>query len=114
MDLEYETTEDVLSTDYEDEAVLVHLESKRCFRLNDTAAAIFRGVAGGLSRREMLARLRESYDVDESTAERELDRVIGELIELRLIRPASSSPLDPGGDDQSEGSGPRGGPGRPV
>ena len=83
----YLPAEDVLSTDYETEGILVHLETKRCFRLNDTAATIYRAVRDGLSRDEIVASMRESYDVDEETAVREVDRLLDELVELRVIRP---------------------------
>lgn len=94
----YETTEDVLSTDYEDEAVIVHLESKRCFRLNDTAAAIWRGIAEGMARSAILARIEEAYDVDRDTAGAEIDRMLDELMERRLIRPTGkgSGPVQAG------------------
>lgn len=94
----YETTEDVLSTDYEDEAVVVHLESKRCFRLNDTAAAIWRALAERLDRGAILERLHDEYEVDSDTAEEELDRLIDELVDRNLIRP-----VGPGSDDGGGG-----------
>ncbi len=84
-DVEFEITKDVLSTDYEDEAVIVHLDSKRCFRLNDTAAAIWRCIAEGMSRDAMVTRLCERYDVDGPTAAREVDKIAEDLIERRLI-----------------------------
>jgi hypothetical protein len=90
MPAAYTITDDVLSTDYEDEAVLVHLDSKRCFRLNDTAAEIWRGIAGGLDRDALVARICDTFEVDEKTAAAETDRLLEDLTARRLIRRAQA------------------------
>lgn len=82
----YAITEDVLSTELDDEAVVVHLDSQRCFRLNDTAAAIWRGLAEGLDRDRIVDRLVERYTVDANGAAAETDRLLGELSARGLIR----------------------------
>jgi hypothetical protein len=89
----YEITDDVLSSHHEGESVLVHLHSKRCFRLNATAAAVWRGLEEGLSREAIVDRLCARFEVDGATAAAEADRLLEELEAARLIR-ASEAAVD--------------------
>lgn len=86
----YVITDDVLSSHYDEESVLVHLHSKRCFRLNATAAEVWRGLEAGLSREEIAGRLCARYEVESDTAAAEAARLIGELAKNGLIREAGA------------------------
>ncbi len=82
---------DVLSAHLEGEAVLLDMETKRYFRLNDTASAIWRGLEQGLDRTRLRASLKEQYEVDEAELDAALDRAIASFAERGLIRPEPAS-----------------------
>jgi hypothetical protein len=75
----------VLVAHLEGEAVLLHMDTKRYYRLNDTAARIWKG----LERREglpaIVASLCTQFAVDSLTAEGEVDAMIRDLLERGLL-----------------------------
>ena len=85
----YTPTPEVLAAHLEGEAVLLHMETKDYFRLNDTAAAVWKGLERGLDRGALLGELCERFEVDGDTAARELDRLLDELLARRLISTAA-------------------------
>jgi hypothetical protein len=82
---------EVLAAHLEGEAVLLHMESKDYFRLNDTAAWVWKGLERGLDREALIASLLERYDVTPEQAEAELDGLLGELRRRGLINAAEPS-----------------------
>jgi hypothetical protein len=81
----YTIPDDVLSAHLEGEAVLLNVETKHYYRLNDTAAHVFEGLERGLDRDALLADLRATFDVAPDVAAAELDRLLGELVERGLV-----------------------------
>jgi hypothetical protein len=79
---------EVLAAHLEGEAVLLHMETKDYFRLNDTAAWVWKGLERGLDRPALIESLLERYEVTPEQAERELDTLLGELERRSLIVPA--------------------------
>jgi hypothetical protein len=92
MENRYTASPDVLAAHLEGEAVLLHMETKDYFRLNDTAAWIWKGLERGLDRPALIASLLERYEVTPEAAEAELDALLADLTERGLITPAA----DPG------------------
>lgn len=80
--------DDVLAAHLEGEAVLLHMETKNYYRLNATAAAVYKGLERGLGRDALLDDLCAQFDVERGVAAAELDRLLGELEERGLVVPA--------------------------
>lgn len=80
--------EDVLAAHLDGEAVLLHMDTKNYYRLNATAAHVFRGLERGLGREALLDGLCAEFEVERDTAAAELDRLLGELSERGLLATA--------------------------
>lgn len=80
--------EDVLAAHLDGEAVLLHMDTKNYYRLNATAAHVFRGLERGLGREALLDGLCAEFEVERGTAAAELDRLLGELSERGLLAAA--------------------------
>lgn len=76
---------DVLTAHLEGEAVLLDMETKRYYRLNDTAAAIWRGLEKGLTRTELRESLLQEYEIDGPALDAALDRMMAAFEERRLV-----------------------------
>lgn len=83
--MEYRLSSDAACADLDDGAVVLDLRSKRYYSLNETGAAIWRLLAGGVARAEMPARLVERYAVTEKAAEAACDRLLAALVAEELI-----------------------------
>jgi len=76
---------DVLVAHLDGEAVLLHLGTKQYFRLNETGAAIWKGLERGLDEPAIVVQLTREFDVDAETAAREVHRTLAELGERGLL-----------------------------
>lgn len=76
----------VLSAHLAGETVLLDLDTKRYYRLNETGQVVWRGLEEDAGRDEILERLLETYEVDAETAGREVDRFLAALGDRRLVR----------------------------
>lgn len=83
--MEYRLSADAACADLDDGAVVLDLRSKRYYSLNETGAAIWRLLAGGVARAEMPARLVERYAVTEKAAEAACARLLAALVAEELI-----------------------------
>ena len=81
----YTIPDDVMAAELEGEAVLLHLNTKRYYRLNATAAAVWKGIQANLDRAALLEELAKQFEFDPATAESDLDRLLGDLLEKGLI-----------------------------
>lgn len=81
----YVISEEVLAAHLSDEAVLLHVGSKRYFRLNATGAWIWKGLERGLTRADLLDGLCQRFEVQRTTAERSLDEHLAQLREAGLL-----------------------------
>ena len=89
--LPHRVPEDVLAAHLEGEAVLLHMDTKNYYRLNATAARVFRGLERGLGREALLDDLCGEFDVDRGTAEAEVDRLLAELSSRGLLAAADGA-----------------------
>ena len=80
--------EDVLAAHLEGEAVLLHMDTKNYYRLNATAAHVFRGLERGLGRDALLDGLCAEFDVEREVAAAELDRLLADLSARGLVAAA--------------------------
>jgi hypothetical protein len=70
------------------EGVLVDLNSKQYFRLNDTASFIWRGLENGTPAAEIAREMTEVYDVDLVDAQSSVEKTVQTLIGHRLLTQA--------------------------
>lgn len=80
----------VLAAGLAEETVLLHLGSKRYFRLNATGAVLWKGLEQGLDRAALVERLTSEFDVDTQAAAAETDRLLAELTRLELVEASNS------------------------
>jgi hypothetical protein len=85
----YAVPDEVLTAHLEGEAVLLHMDTKNYFRLNATAAVLWKGLERGLDREALLDELLAQFEVDRPTAAAELDRLLGELAARGLLAPGA-------------------------
>jgi hypothetical protein len=79
---------EVLAAHLEGEAVLLHMESKSYFRLNETAARVFRGLERGLARDAIVDDLCSAYEVGRDEAESAVDTLLADLAARGLVTPS--------------------------
>lgn len=65
--------------------MILHLDTKRYYRLNATGAEIWKGIEAGDDRDALIGRLVREFTVERDTAGREVDRLLGRLREARLV-----------------------------
>ena len=86
--LEQPTTkirDDVLAAHLEGEAVLLDLQTKRYYRLNATAARIWKGLEQALEPPQIVDALVDEFAVDAATAQADLDRALEDLRARGLV-----------------------------
>ena len=90
----YVIPEEVLTAHLQDEAVLLHLGSKRYFRLNATGACIWQGLERGYSTDELLAHLCEHFEVGAEEAADAVEEHLSRLREFGLVVPREDPPAE--------------------
>lgn len=78
--------ETVLSTDLENEGVLLNLETGEYFGLDAVALDMWKALKAHGTVEAARVALLEQYDVSEDVLERDLDDLVAKLVERRLIR----------------------------
>lgn len=77
---------EVLAAHLGDEAVLLDLNAKRYYRLNESAASVFKALESGEGREGAIARLLAEFDVDEAEATHAVDALLADLGARGLLR----------------------------
>jgi len=78
---------DVVITELEgNEAVLLHLETKMYFTLNETGLCIWQMLSGGLANGEISEKIQEEFDVTPEKAKESVLNLIHELITEKLVK----------------------------
>lgn len=78
---------DVIFTDFEGgEGILVDLNTKQYYRLNETGALIWRGLEKGRSVDDIVAEMQEVYEVSRDHALTSVDKLLSTLESNRLIK----------------------------
>lgn len=67
------------------ESVLVDLNTRRYYQLNETATLIWRGLAKGSAKEEIVGSLTSAYHVTDQDAEKSVDEVLQQLKAHRLL-----------------------------
>ena len=81
----YTIPEDVLTAHLSGEAVLLDLKTKQYYQLNATAARVWQGLEQALEPQRIVDALMHEFAVDAATAQREMERVIGDLRARGLV-----------------------------
>jgi hypothetical protein len=84
----YRAIAEALVATLSDGAVLLNLQTKRYFSLNETGTRIWEMVQQTAEEEAIVATLLSEYDVNEPLARSEVRRILDELIEAQLIVPA--------------------------
>ena len=80
---------EVLAAHLGDEAVLLDLNAKRYYRLNETAAVVYRALEAGEGRSGAIRQLVAEFEVAESEASSAVDTLLADFAARGLIRPTS-------------------------
>jgi len=75
----------VLTAHLQGEAVLLDLDTKRYYRLNSTAACIWKGLEQSLAPEQIADALVAEFSVEPATAQTEVNRAIGDLRARGLV-----------------------------
>jgi Coenzyme PQQ synthesis protein D (PqqD) len=81
----YRAIPEALVATLSDGAVLLNLQTKRYFSLNETGTRIWELVQQAAEEESIVATMIREYEVDEATASTEVRRILDELIEAQLI-----------------------------
>jgi hypothetical protein len=84
----YKAIAEALVATLSDGAVLLNLQTKRYFSLNETGTRIWEMVQQTADEQTIIDTLLSEYEVDEPMARAEVRRILDELIEAQLIVPA--------------------------
>src|SRR4051795_12983224 len=77
----------VVATDFDGgEGVLVDLNTKKYFQLNETAVVVWRGLEERLALEEIVGRITSVYDVDDEHAGQSVRRALENFRDLGLAR----------------------------
>jgi hypothetical protein len=83
----------VLSTELQDEGVLLNLETGEYFGLDAVALDMWKALGAFGSVEAARAALLEQYEVTEETLARDLDDLLAQLLERQLVRLADDESL---------------------
>jgi len=79
--------EHIVFTEFDErEGVLVDLNAKRYYTLNETAMIIWRGLEGKRTRDEIINEITETYDVTPEHAAHSLDQLVASLHARKLLK----------------------------
>jgi hypothetical protein len=78
---------DVVFTDFEGgEGILVDLNTKQYYRLNETGALIWRSLEKGSTVEEIVSEMQKLYEVSSEHAQASIDRLLRTLESNKLIK----------------------------
>jgi hypothetical protein len=86
--MRYKAITEALVATLSDGAVLLNLQTKRYFSLNETGTRIWEMVQQTADEETIVSTLLRDYEVEEPMARAEVRRILDELIEAQLIVPA--------------------------
>jgi hypothetical protein len=85
--MRYRAIPEALVATLSDGAVLLNLQTKRYFSLNETGTRIWELVQKTADEETIVATLLREYEVEEPMVRAEVRRILDELIEAQLILP---------------------------
>lgn len=80
---------DVIFTDFDgQEGILVDLNSKQYYRLNETGSLVWRGLEKGNSVEEIISEIQNSYEVSGEHARASVEKLLSSLEINKLVKRA--------------------------
>ncbi|MGH7801229.1 MAG: PqqD family protein [Thermodesulfobacteriota bacterium] len=86
LDKKVEPYPEVTCTEFEDEGVLLNLETKTYYTLNKPGIYVWNLMINGLSPSEIVQRVKEEFEIDEETADENVSNLIDELVREQLVK----------------------------
>ena len=81
--------EHVVFTEFDEgEGVLVDLNTKKYFQLNETGLLVWRALEANRTREEIIAQMTETYDVTPERAAESVSKLLDSLRAFKLVRHA--------------------------
>lgn len=78
---------DVIFTDFDGkEGILVDLNTKQYYRLNETGSLIWRGLEKGNTLEEIVVEMRNTYEVSDERARASIDKLLQNLVLNKLVK----------------------------
>jgi len=68
-----------------DDAILLNMETKNYYSLNETACEIFKGIQKGADREKIIKDLAKKFVAKETTLRKDLDKTLDFLIKEKLV-----------------------------
>ena len=79
-------TEQVILTEFDDETgLLVNLQTKRYYNLNETGVFIWKAISAGKTIEEIVSNLIETYETDEDRALQSVEKFVDQLKSQKLL-----------------------------
>lgn len=82
----WERSRDVIATDLDDEVVLLEPATGALFSLNEVGRVIWNELATASSTAAIAVTVTGAFEIDEATAEADVNRLVAELVEVGLVR----------------------------
>jgi len=82
----YRISDDVLAAHLEGETILLDFQTKRYYRLNATASAIWKGLERQQTKEAIVTELTRQFDADPGTAAAAFDELLRDLAARGLLR----------------------------
>ncbi len=86
LDKKVQPYPEVTCTEFEDEGVLLNLETKTYYTLNKPGIYVWQLIKNGLSQNEIVQSVMEEFEIDEDTADRNVSNLINELVREQLVK----------------------------
>lgn len=81
--------QDVIFTDFDGhEGILVDLNTKQYYRLNETGSAVWRGLEKGKTVDEIVSEIQNTYDVSNEHAQASVEKLVSNLEKNKLLKRA--------------------------
>jgi hypothetical protein len=83
----------VVFTDFDGvEGILVDLNTKKYYQLNETAMLIWKGLERGLAPKQIAEEIVAGYEVTDEDAVRNVDEIVGKFQMYSLVRASNGAP----------------------
>ena len=80
--------EHIVSTEFDGEGVIVDLNAKHYYQLNETAMFVWQRLEKGQAVGEIIAAMTEVYDISSEQATESVERLLSEMKSYKLIQPS--------------------------
>lgn len=86
--MKYQPAQEALVAHLDGDAVVLHSGTHEYFRLNETAQVIWKQLENDETIEDVVAHLTENFDVSPDDARAEIEQLLNQLLDARLVVPA--------------------------